>query len=179
MSCLLTAGRKEPCLDISAGIEKVLFINHVYGGLNLTFGTGDEVTDITDNSDPVQEVDAYEYEVKGASKLVENVLSDRNAGTTAFEQVLTLQLKKWDKDMTKQMKLLAYGRPHAIVVLRSGEQILCGAHEGLELGGNRDSGAAHNDPQVYALELRGMEKMPAYHVEGSLDTILGTINEGA
>lgn len=183
MSCALTAGRKEPCLDISAGIEKVYLINHVYGGLDLTFSTGDNtdvVTDMHDNStgSPV-DLTAFEYEVKGASKLMENILSDRNAGTTAFEQVLTLQLKKWDADMTKEMKLLAYGRPHVVVVLRSGEQMLCGAIEGMELGGNRDSGAAHNDPQVYALELKGMEKMPAYHIEGTLSTIFGTITTGS
>jgi len=89
MCDFITAGRTEPCKDSVGGINAVYFIP--FGGLGLiTPDTTDEDVIATVGGDP----DAYKYNVRGNSTYTENIQSSRENGTTAFEQVLELTLKK-------------------------------------------------------------------------------------
>ena len=157
MACDLTLGRKEPCKDSVGGIKEVYFVN--FGDL------GDITYDVTD-TDLITAIagtpSAYKYEVRGNSSFTTNIQSSTETATTAFEQVVELTLKKLTKEDHKEVKLLAFGRPHMIVVDHNGNAFLAGLENGMEVtGGTIVTGAAMNELSGYTLTLTGMEKAPA------------------
>ena len=107
MACDLSLGRKEPCKDVVGGIKAVYFTD--FGDLGTVTETNDEITDLSGT------FTAYKYEVKGNSSFEQNITSSRENGTTFFEQTLNLTLHKLSKEDNKELKLLAYGRPHVAV----------------------------------------------------------------
>jgi len=58
---------------------------------------------------------AYKIDVRGSSTYTESIQSSRENGTTAFEQVLELSLKKLTKEDHNTIKLLSFGRPHVLL----------------------------------------------------------------
>lgn len=188
MSCDISLGRKEVCKDSIAGLRAVYFVN--YGAVDVNGYTYD-VTDtdmitLIPPSVALALVNAYKYELKGASTLDQNVVTSRENGTTYVEQVLTLQLKKLTVAMHKQAKLLAYGRPHILVENNAGDFFWCGLQHGCDVtGGTAVSGAAMGDMSGYTLTFTGMEKIFANFVDAAsasaadLLTVGLTVVEGA
>lgn len=156
MACDINLGRTEPCKDSVGGITAVYFLN--YGNIaEIDGGVGgtDEVTDFTSAS-------AYKYEVKGNSNLTQNITSSRENGTTFFEQVLSLTLHKLSSTDNKEIKLLAYGRPHIIVEDNNGNFYWMGREYGADVtGGTIVTGSAMGDLSGYTLTFTAMEKTPA------------------
>jgi len=107
MSCTLSLGRKEPCKDVVGGIRKVYFTD--FGSYGTVTQVDDEITDMSGT------FTAFEYELKGNSSFEQTITASRENGTTFFEQTLNLTLKKLSKGDNKELKLLAYGRPHVAV----------------------------------------------------------------
>ena len=158
MACLLTLGRKEPCKDVVGGIKSVYFVN--FGDLGTITEVDDEITDLSGT------FSAYKYEVKGSSSFEQNITSSRENGTTFFEQTLNLTLHKLSKEDNKELKLLAYGRPHVAVVDYNGNVFLMGLNNGADIsGGTIVTGAAMGDLSGYTLTLSGMEQKPANFVD--------------
>jgi len=162
MACDLSLGRKEPCKDVVGGIKNIYFVN--YGDLGTVAvaasGTAneDEITNMTNSSTVV----AYKYEVKGNSSLEQTVNSSRENGTTFYEQTLNLTLKKLSKEDNKELKLMAYGRPHVIVEDYNGNCMMVGLEHGADVsGGTIVTGAAMGDLSGYTLTLTAMETAPA------------------
>jgi len=158
MACDISGlGRKEPCKDSVGGINAVYFIN--YGTLGLIeFDSSD--TDVIDSIG--SSVDAFKYEVRGNSTYTENIQSSRENGTTAFEQVLELTLKKLTKEDHKTIKLLAFGRPNILIEDNNGNVFLSGLEHGADVtGGTIVTGGAMADMSGYTLSFTGMEKVPA------------------
>jgi hypothetical protein len=157
MACDITLGRTEPCKDSVGGINAVYFVN---------FG---EITGITYDSTDVDVIDAvtgspeaYKYEVRGNSTYTENIQSSRENGTTAFEQVLELTLKKLTKEDHNTIKLLSFGRPNILIEDNNGNVFLAGAEYGADVtGGTVVTGGAMADMSGYTLSFTGMEKAPA------------------
>ena len=115
MACDLTHGRLEVCKEFVGGIKAVYFIP--YGALGaITFGTTDASDRITTIAGTLS---LYKYELKGANSFEQTITSSRENGTTFAEQTLTFTLKGLDAVTTKQMKLLAFGRPNIIVQTNS------------------------------------------------------------
>ena len=83
----------EPCKDSVGGINAVYFVN--YGDIT---GIDYDATDVDVIDAVVGSPNAYKYEVRGNSTYTENIQSSRENGTTAFEQVLELTLKKLTKE---------------------------------------------------------------------------------
>lgn len=160
MACDLTAGRKVPCKDVVGGINRVWFVD--FGDLgNLTFAD-DELTNATGT------FSAYQYDVKGANSLEQNFQVSRENGTTFFEQVLNLTLTKLSKEDNKELKLIAYGRPHIFVEDYNGNVFLVGAEHGAEVtGGTAVSGSAMGDLSGYTLALSANETRLASFVAGA------------
>src|SRR5210317_2541072 len=157
MTCDLTKGRKEPCKDVVGGLKAVYFID--YGDLGTVAKTEDEITDLSGT------FTAYKYELKGNSSFEQTITSSRENGTTFFEQTLNLTLKKLTKEDHKEIKLLAYGRPHVVVEDYNGNAFLMGAEHGADVsGGTIVTGAAMGDLSGYTLTLSGMEVKPANFV---------------
>jgi hypothetical protein len=157
MACDITLGRTEPCKDSVGGINAVYFVN---------FG---DITGITYDSTDVDVIDAvagspdaYKYEVRGNSTYTENIQSSRENGTTAFEQVLELTLKKLTKEDHNTIKLLSFGRPNILIEDNNGNVFLAGAEYGADVtGGTVVTGGAMADMSGYTLSFTGMEKAPA------------------
>ena len=170
MACDLSLGRKEPCKDVVGGIKAVYFTD--FGDLGTVTQTDDEITDLSGT------FTAYKYEVKGNSSFEQNITSSRENGTTFFEQTLNLTLHKLSKEDNKELKLLAYGRPHVAVEDYNGNVFLMGLEHGADVsGGTIVTGAAMGDLSGYTLTLTGMEKVPANFiakdsVTESVDTTL-------
>ena len=157
MACDLSLGRKEPCKDVVGGIRAVYFTD--FGDLGTVTETDDEITDLSGT------FSAYKYEVKGNSSFEQNITSSRENGTTFFEQTLNLTLHKLSKEDNKELKLLAYGRPHVAVEDYNGNVFLMGLQHGADVsGGTIVTGAAMGDLSGYTLSLSAMEVKPANFV---------------
>ena len=179
MACDLTRGRKEPCKDVVGGIKAVYFID--YGDITISYDSTN-----TDVIDDLGAVTAYKYELKGNSSFEQAITSSRENGTTFFEQTLNLTLKKLSKEDNKELKLLAFGRPHVVVEDYNGNAFVMGAEHGAEVtGGTISTGAAMGDLSGYTLTLAASELQPANFLEGatSADPFVGltstvTVTEG-
>jgi len=157
MACGLNLGRKEPCKDVVGGIKNIYFVD--FGNLGTITEANDEVTNMTGSSGSLT---AYKYEVKGNSSFETNITSSRENGTTFFEQTLNLTLHKLSKEDNKELKFLAYGRPHVVVEDYNGNCMLMGLENGADVsGGTIVTGAAMGDLSGYTLTLSAMEKKPA------------------
>jgi len=157
MACDLTKGRKEPCKDVVGGLKAVYFVD--YGDLGTVTKTEDEITDLSGT------FTTYKYELKGNSSFEQTITASRENGTTFFEQTLNLTLKKLTKEDHKEIKLLAYGRPHVAVEDYNGNVFLMGLEHGADVsGGTIVTGAAMGDLSGYTLTLSGMEVQPANFV---------------
>jgi hypothetical protein len=148
MACDLTLGRKEPCKDVVGGIKAVYFTD--FGDFGTVTLTDDEITNMTGT------FTAFKYEVKGNSSLEQTVNASRENGTVFYEQTLNLTLKKLSKEDNKELKLLAYGRPHVAVEDYNGNVMVVGLEHGADVsGGTIVTGAAMGDLSGYTLTLTG------------------------
>src|SRR5210317_1136557 len=154
MACDLTRGRKEPCKDVVGGLKAIYFTD--FGDLGTVTKTDDEITDLSGT------FTAFKYELKGNSSFEQTVNASRENGTVFYEQTLNLTLKKLSKEDNKELKLLAYGRPHVAVEDYNGNVFLMGLEHGADVsGGTIVTGAAMGDLSGYTLTLTGQEKEPA------------------
>ena len=161
MACDLTHGRLEVCKEFVGGIKAVYFIP--YGVLGaITYGT-------TDASDKISTIagtlSLYKYELKGANSFEQTITSSRENGTTFAEQTLTFTIKGLDATTTKQMKLLAWGRPHVVIKTNANNFFLAGLEHGMDVTtGLIANGTAMGDLNGYTLTLVGQEAIPANHL---------------
>jgi len=167
MACDLTLGRKEPCKDSVGGIKNCYFVD--FGDLGTVTLTNDEITNITGlNQDG--NLTAFKYELKGNSNFEQTITSSRETGTTFVEQTLTLTLKKLSKEDNKELKLLAYGRPHVAIEDYNGNVFMMGLEHGAEVtGGTIATGAAMGDMSGYTLTMSASEIAPANFMDS--DTV--------
>ena len=157
MACDLTKGRLEPCKDVVGGLKAVYFTD--FGDLGTVTKVDDEITDLSGT------FVAYKYDLKGGSSFEQAITSSRENGTTYFEQTLNLTLKKLSKEDNKEIKLLAYGRPHVAVEDYNGNVFVMGLEHGAEVtGGTIVTGAAMADLSGYTLTLVGQEVAAANFV---------------
>lgn len=175
MACDIALGRLEPCKDSVGGINAVYFVN--YGDL------GDITYDVTD-VDVIDAVagtpSAYKFDVRGNSTYTENIQSSRENGTTMFEQVLELTLKKLTKEDHNTIKLLSFGRPHIIIEDNNGNLLLSGLEFGCDVtGGTVVTGGAMGDLSGYTLSFTGMEKIPANFLGDTLANVGFTVVSGS
>ena len=154
MACDLTKGRLEPCKDVVGGLKAVYFTD--FGDLGTVTKVDDEITVLSGT------FSAYKYDLKGGSSFEQAITSSRENGTTYFEQTLNLTLKKLSKEDNKEIKLLAYGRPHVAVEDYNGNVFVMGLAHGAEVtGGTIVTGAAMADLSGYTLTFVAQEVEPA------------------
>jgi len=177
MSCILTSGRLKPCKDAIGGIRKLYFVD--FGVLGDVTITDDEVTEISGT------FDYYEYDVKGNSDLTQTVNSSNENGTTFYEQVVNATFTKLTKEDNKELKLMAYGRPHVFVEDYKGNVMVVGLENGADVTeGTSVTGRAMGDLNGYTLALTGNEITyanfvdPALNVGGFLAAISGVATAG-
>lgn len=165
MACDITSGRTLPCKDGIGGIKNVYFAN--YGGISVTEEADDSVLATAFAGDTF-----YKYDINnGASSLTQNIQSNRENGTTAFEQVLELTLPRLSKEDNYEIKLIAFGRPHIVVEDYNSNFWFVGKENGADVtGGSIVTGAAMGDLAGYTLTLTAMERKPANFIDGDFLT---------
>ena len=168
MACDLTLGRKEPCKDVVGGLKNVYFV--AFGKLGTVTLTNDEITNLT--GDASNNLTAFKYELKGNSSFEQTINASRENGTTFFDQTLNLTLKKLTKEDNKELKLLAYGRPHVAVEDYNGNVFMMGLEHGADVnGGTIVTGAGMADLSGYTLTLNAQETAPANFMDSDTKDI--------
>ena len=151
MPCNISAGRLEGCKDSVGGLTAVYFVN--FGEMGALTITDETITAIAATTP-----DAFKYDLRGTSTFEQALTSSRENGTTFAEQTLTVSLKKQDSTTHKEVKLLAYGRPHVIIEDNNGSFFVMGEEYGAEMTASASSGAAMGDKSGYELSFVAMEK---------------------
>ena len=172
MACDLTLGRKEPCKDSVGGIKNVYFVD--FGKLGTVTIGNDEITNMTGTTigGSANSLTAFKYELKGGSSLEQTVTASRETGTTFFEQTLNLTLKKLTKEDNKELRLMAYGRPHIAVEDYNGNVFMMGLENGADVsGGTVVSGTAMGDMSGYTLTFSAQEKQLANFMDSDTKDI--------
>ena len=165
MACLLTSGRTEPCKDAIAGLKAAYFIDFVEDSFTVTAG---EATAISEDV-----TDVYKYELLAdGNTLVETFTSDQNNGTSIYEQVLTMALKKQNKDTAVELALIVKARPIVVVQDRAGAYRIVGISDGTVATGTIESGGAKADFNGYNITLTATEVTPAPYLDGATVTAL-------
>lgn len=167
MSCNLTSGRIVPCRNKSGSIKEVLFAD---------FGTLGTITESAGLISALSGTPSFfSYDVRGTSNLDTVVTSSRENGTTFYTQTLTLQLQYYDRATSEQIKLLAVGRPHIVVVDADDNYLLVGRVNGADLvTGNFTVGANMGDFNGFNLTFEALETQPPAFITGSVVTALAS-----
>lgn len=163
MSCDISHGRLEPCKDVVGGLKNIYVLNYgLYDETDITYDTAVGYEDqITAIALPLAS-NIYKFELKGTNSFETTITSSRENGTTFFEQVLSVQLKKQDAITHKQVKLLSYGRPNIIVETNAGQYFIAGLLRGMDVtAGTISNGTALGDMNGYSLTFTGQEAVPA------------------
>ena len=176
MACDIANGRAEACKDSVSGLLAVYIINY---GI-----TAAEVTYHATNTDLITAISGatvlYRFDLKGENSFDQDIKSDRNTGTTYFEQKLNIKLKKQDVETTKMIKILSYGRPQIVVHTRSNQFFLMGLEQGSDVvSGSIGSGTKLGDFNGYSLSFMAEEKVPANFIDCSTEAGLLALFGGA
>lgn len=172
MACTLNKGRLEPCKDSVGGLQAVYFIDYgTLGAITYAPVNSDEITAFAGTPT------AFKYTLKGNSNLEQTITSSRENGTTFYDQLITLTLKKLTPQSHDELALLAVARPHVVVEDNNGNAFLVGLEWGADVnGGTVVTGAAMADLSGYTLTLQGMEKKPANFLQGGVSGVGITVS---
>lgn len=179
MACDITLGRLEQCKDVVGGLQAIYILNYgLYDAVaDVTYvGTSDEISTIAlPASTPI-----FKFELKGTNSFETTITSSRENGTTFFEQVLAIMLKKQDVATHKQVKLLTYGRPNIIVRTNANQFFIAGLARGMDVtAGTIGNGTALGDMNGYGLTFTGQEAVPANFLDCIDEATLATLLNNA
>lgn len=164
MACIISLGRLEGCKNSVGGLNAIYFVN--FGDAEGWAVTDETVTGVTAATPPA----AFKYDLRGNSTFDQSLTSSRENGSTFAEQTLTVSLKKQDAVTNKEVKLLAYGRPHIIIEDNNGSLWLMGEDYGSEMTASTSTGAAMGDKNGYELSFVASEKGLAKAYVGDIAT---------
>ena len=182
MACDITAGRIEQCKDSVSGLKSIFIINYeklnadsaVYNTTDA--GKEDELKSWmpVDTTTPLH---LYKFELKStANSFTTAINSSRDNGTTFFTQTLVAALKRQDVVTTKNVKLLAYGRPRIVVRTMTDQFFLMGLDQGADVSaGEISSGAALGDFNGYSLTFTAEEELPANFMDCTTEAQLQAV----
>lgn len=183
MSCDITAGRIEQCKDSVSGLKAIYIIN--YDKLNSdavvynTTDAGHEDEILTwIPEDTATAMNLYKFELKSTANSFNTAINtSRDNGTTFFEQTLVANLKRQDVVATKQIKLLAYGRPRIVVRTMTDQFFLMG----LDQGGDMNAGTIASGSELGSfngyegLTFVAMEAEPANFIDCTTEAALKVV----
>ena len=96
--------------------------------------------------------EVFEYELEGdGNTLVQNMVSERQNGTTINTQTLTVILKQMDAVTSAEMNIVAKGYPMAVVKDRNGKYHAIGLQDGIDFTVDAVTGGAKTDLNGYTL----------------------------
>ena len=173
MACSLTSGRVEPCKDFVGGIQTLYLFDHQVGLIYTGAGTH-AVTEVTANdaSDPA--IEAFQYDLRGASSMTTTINASRETGTVFYETATQVTLKGMDAAELTELELLCQGRPIGIVTDNNGNHFIIGHEFGCEVTGTMQTGAAMGDLSGFTLTLTSQERTPPLMVSDAAPSVLVT-----
>ena len=182
MACDISNGRIEQCKDSVSGLKAIYIIN--YDKLNSDYvvyssGTGEE--DEIDTWVPIDTATAmnlYKFELKSTTNSFTTAInSSRDNGTTFFTQTLVAALKRQDVVTTKNVKLLAYGRPRIVVRTMTDQFFLMGLDQGADMNaGTIASGSSLDSFNGYeGLTFVAQEELNANFIDCSTEAQLAAV----
>ena len=187
MACDISNGRIEQCKDSVSGLKAIYIIN--YDKLNsdsVVYSAGAGEEDEIDTWTPIDDttpLNLYKYELKStANGLNTTINTSRDNGTTFFEQTLVINLKRQDVVTTRNVKILAYGRPRIVVRTMTDQFFLMGLDQGADMNaGTIASGNSLDSFNGYeGLTFVAQEEMPANFIdctnEAGLKTVFATVS---
>jgi len=144
MACDINAGRLKACKQNLGGVGRLFLFNYVPDPFTVASGVATAINpDLTA---------VFEYEIEGdGNNVAENMVSDRNTGTTVNTQTITIALKKIDATTSAQLNLLAYGFPMAVVKDRNGIYHALGIDDGIDFTVAQNTGGAKTEMNGYIL----------------------------
>jgi hypothetical protein len=170
MACeLITHGYADDCQNNVGGIKALYIFNYGVIGTQPTANYATANPDTADQLNTItltpQTTPFYKYELKGANSFEQTITSSRENGTTFVEQTLTFTTKGLSATQTKQMKLLAWGRPTIMIQTFSNKFLIAGLENGMDVETTLISnGTAMGDLVGYTITMKGQEIIPANHV---------------
>ena len=146
MACTsdITQNIGRECKSNTSGAKTLYVFNYLEDPFTVS---SSEVTAINADLTTV-----FEYELEGdGNTLVEDLVSDRNTGTTVNTQTTTIVLKKMTANKTAQFNLLAKGYPMAVLKDRNGVYHAVGIDDGIDFTVNGATGGAKTDLNGFTL----------------------------
>ena len=169
MACeLINHGYADDCQSNVGGIKALYIFNYGVVGTQplLNYGSADtsDQLNLVTLTPPTQVI--YKYELKGANSFEQTITSSRENGTTFVDQTLTFTTKGLTASQTKQIKLLAWGRPTIMIQTNANKFLLAGLENGMDVETALISnGTAMGDLVGYTITMKGQEIIPANHVD--------------
>ena len=174
MPCDLTTGRTEPCKDSLGGLKTAYFLDYIKDPFTVTDGAATAINEF------ITEVFQYDLRSDTNTDASETPASDRNNGTSVFNQTVNVRLKKQDAATSNEIKLIARARPIIVTVDRNNVHKVFGFSEGMDLtGGNIQSGAAKADFNGYDLTFTSIEGEPGAILNSATVTALEALISGS
>jgi hypothetical protein len=175
MACDISRGKSEiACKNAVSGLKAIYMANYDDYGFttSATSGSGQLLTS-TGSLDEV-----FKYELKNSGNTFQqDITSNRDNGTTFFNQTLNFVLTKLSAEMEFQVKMMAWGRPQIFVEMNSGQMFLMGKDHGCEIGGNSAVGGTMDSLNGYTLTATAMEPEPVFYLDsGSITAVKGAVS---
>jgi len=120
-SCDISKGKISlACKDAVSGLKSIVLVNYGdYGFSGTSTSSGHTLTSIGTLAT------SYKYELKNSNNTFnQDITSNRDNGTTLFNQTLNFSLTKISEEMEFQIKQMAYGRPQVFIEANSGDWFL-------------------------------------------------------
>jgi hypothetical protein len=144
MACDITAGRLKQCKQSLGGLGTLYLFNFLENPFTVAAGVATAINPLL--------LTVYQYEIEGdGNKVDENLVPDRNSGTSVNTQTMTIVLKKIDAATSLQMNLLAYGFPMAVIKDRNGVYHALGIDDGIDFSVAQSTGGAKTEMNGYTL----------------------------
>lgn len=169
-NCFISSGQSLGCSDSIGGIKKI----YIGGGTGYTSGYTYNATGSVTGATSTSGTTYYGFELKrGTSGLVQTTTKSFENSTVFYEQVLTIQLYKYDQDKRNQMKILGQNDNLQIIAIDQNDvQYLLGqVNFSYMSGGNASSGVALGDKNGYEFIFTAQEAEPARTIIGALATV--------
>ena len=182
MACDISNGRIEQCKDSVSGLKAIYIIN--YDKLNsdsVVYSTGTGEEDEIDTWVPIDTatpLNLYKFELKSTQNSFTTAInSSRDNGTTFFTQTLVAALKRQDVVTTKNVKLLAYGRPRIVVRTMTDQFFLMGLDQGADMNaGTIASGSSLDSFNGYeGLTFVAQEELNANFIDCTTEAQLAAV----
>lgn len=165
MACILTSGRTEPCADSLSGLKAIYLANFIEDSFTVA------ATEATAINAALTEVFKYELIADG-NTFVQTPTQDRNTGTTTYEKVLSVVLKKQTQASANELSIVMKSRLVVIIEGRDGSFKIQGIEDGTYQTGDFQSGGAKSDFNGYNLTFTSTETQPSAYLDAATITAL-------